>query len=41
MQDIMTVKVREMWDWIIVPLEADVEACEIDEPLSEKKPFKL
>lgn len=29
------------WPWIVVPLEIDVEICEIDAPWSEKKPYEL
>jgi DNA polymerase I-like protein with 3'-5' exonuclease and polymerase domains len=33
--------IRERWDWIIVPVEIEFEAAEIDRPWSEKKEIKL
>ena len=40
-QDVMCNRIREHWDWIIVPLEIEIEATEINEPWSRKKEVKL
>jgi DNA polymerase-1 len=37
----MTQKIREDWDWLIVPLEIEVEISPIGEAWSEKQPIKL
>lgn len=29
------------WKWIIVPLEVEADVCGVDEPWSEKRPYKL
>jgi DNA polymerase I-like protein with 3'-5' exonuclease and polymerase domains len=38
---VATVELPKAWPWIIVPLEIEADACEVDEPWSEKKPYKL
>ncbi|HDN17638.1 MAG TPA: hypothetical protein ENF41_01135 [Candidatus Bathyarchaeota archaeon] len=35
--DVMCCRIREHWDWIIVPLEIEVDATGVDKPWSEKK----
>jgi DNA polymerase I-like protein with 3'-5' exonuclease and polymerase domains len=29
------------WPWIIVPLDVEIDVCDVDKPWSEKKPYKL
>lgn len=36
---IMTIEIRKVWKWIIVPLEIEVEATGINEPWATKKPL--
>jgi len=36
---VMTEDIRKAWDWIIVPLEVEMDICEPDRPWSEKKEF--
>lgn len=36
-----TVKTREVFKWINVPLEIEVDACKVDEPWSKKKEISL
>lgn len=36
-KDIMCNKVREYWDWIIIPLEIEMEITPVDSPWSEKE----
>lgn len=37
--EIMTVNLRKHWDWIIVPIEVEVEACEIGASWFNKTPW--
>jgi DNA polymerase I-like protein with 3'-5' exonuclease and polymerase domains len=39
--NISTKQLPAAWKWIIVPLESEMELCEVDQPWSEKKKFKL
>jgi DNA polymerase I-like protein with 3'-5' exonuclease and polymerase domains len=34
-------RLREEWEWIIVPLEIEAELCGVDQPWSEKQPHKI
>jgi hypothetical protein len=39
--ELMTVKIREAWPWIIVPLEIEAEAAPVDKSWYEKKVVAL
>lgn len=36
---VMTEDIRKAWDWIIIPLEVEMDICEPNEPWSKKKEF--
>lgn len=38
---IMTVDIREAWDWIIIPLIIEAELAEEGEPWAKKKPYQI
>ncbi len=38
-QRVMTQDIRQEWVWITVPLEVEMDICDIDAPWSEKKEF--
>ena len=38
---ITTEELPKHWSWIKVPMEVDLEKCEVDRPWSEKKAFKI
>jgi DNA polymerase-1 len=40
-KEIMTERIREEWDWLIVPLEIEAEAGEVDQSWFEKKKVEL
>lgn len=37
---IMCYDIRKVWDWIIVPLDIDIEICDVDKSWAEKKEYK-
>ncbi|MFA5298366.1 MAG: DNA polymerase, partial [Lutibacter sp.] len=37
---IMCRDIRKVWDWIIVPLDVDIEICDVDASWAEKKEYK-
>lgn len=39
LREIMTVRVREHWHWITVPLEAEIEGCPVDGSWYDKAPL--
>lgn len=40
LHDIMSVKVREHWNWITVPMEIEIETCPVDGSLYDKAPYE-
>ncbi len=40
-EKVMTQEIRKAWDWIIVPLEVEMDICDVDAPWSEKRTFVL
>lgn len=38
---IMCRDIRKVWDWIIVPLDIDIEICDVDKSWAEKKEYKF
>jgi DNA polymerase-1 len=37
---VITVELREHWEWLIVPIDMDMEICGVDESWAEKKKMK-
>jgi DNA polymerase I-like protein with 3'-5' exonuclease and polymerase domains len=38
---VIEVELAEYWDWLIVPMSASFEICEIDKPWSEKREYAI